>query len=96
MKKLMLISSLFLIASVSAEEVETADTLKLKSLESCQASANKLDGQDKVSALAVCQCVSERTDYQLLLDAKKAGEMAPAEQHIDETVKACKEESAVN
>ncbi|WP_251358422.1 hypothetical protein [Kangiella sp. TOML190] len=96
MKQLIILTlaSLFFTASAAADEALTAEVLKEKSLAMCESKASVLPEGEKAEALAVCQCVAENTNYELILEAKKSGDDSVAKQHMEETLKTCKAEDA--
>ncbi len=101
MKKIIIVSSLVIGLSLlsfnsMSEEIDTADSLKTKTLQACKAEAANLPEQDKLKALALCQCVADKTDYNLVIDSKAIGDKAAVDQHLDEVVSACKEEIGAN
>lgn len=93
-KSLMVLTSVFFMANAAADEAETAESLKEKSLAMCESKAAVLPEEEKAEALAVCQCVAENTNYELILEAKRSGDDTVAKQHMEETLKTCKAEDA--
>lgn len=91
MKKLLLTLSAVLGLSMAASAMANneAESMKQQDLRACDMQAQQLPEDVRAKQQKNCKCVIENTDYDALVEAKKSGDMAKAQEIKNKATQAC-------
>lgn len=97
MKKILvsalIIASTSSFAQVPAAGAPNAEDLKKMALEACETQMEQVPAEMREKAMKTCKCTVEKTDYEALLAAQKAGDTEKIQADATAAALACAKES---
>lgn len=92
MKKALLTLTTIIALSMatSAMANNEAESMKQRDMRACDMQAQQLPEDVRAKQQENCKCVIENTDYEALVEAKKSGDMAKAQEVKNKASQACR------